>query len=111
MQDAKRTPLVKRDSADLLSGNAHRDRSTRLTLAVWPRLLDLHLAAAYCSVGKRTIEDWIHDELLRPTPMPGSILRDKAGNVIAHAKDRRIAKILIAREDLDRLIDERRGLA
>ena len=77
--------------------------------ACWPRLLDLHLAAAYVSVGSRTIEDWIRDGLLQPVPMPGSTLKDKSGAVIARAKARRIAKILIDREDLDRLIAERKG--
>jgi hypothetical protein len=59
-------------------------------------------------VGARTVEDWIKDGLLVPVPMPGSTLKDKEGNVIALASRRRIAKILIAKEDLDRLIDEKR---
>ena len=82
-----------------------------LTLACWPRLLNIHLAAAYVSVGERTVEDWIRDHLLEPVPMPGSMLKDKSGNIVAHAKARRIAKILIDRADLDRLIDERRARA
>ena len=84
-------------------------RETAPTIAVWPRLFDVHLAAQYCSVGEQTIRDWVVAELLSPVPMPGSTLRDKAGNIIAHAKDRRIAKILLAKEDVDRLIDERKG--
>ena len=101
---------MKDDSPAPLGGNAHADRKTRLTLACWPRLMDLHLAAAYCSVGERTLEDWLYDGLLEPVPMPGSTLKDKAGNIIARAKARRIAKILIAREDLDALIDQRRKM-
>jgi hypothetical protein len=81
----------------------------QIAIAAWPRLLDIHLAAAYCSVGDRTVEDWIHDGLLTPVPMPGSTLRDRSGQVIATAGRRRIVKILIDRGDLDRLIDERRG--
>lgn len=41
--------------------------------------------------------------------MPGTTIKDKAGNIIARAKARRIAKILIDREDLDRLISSRKG--
>jgi excisionase family DNA binding protein len=70
--------------------------------------MDLHSAAAYLSVGTRTIEDWIHDGILEPVPMPGSTIRDKSGNIIARAKTRKIVKTLIDREDLDRLITDRR---
>jgi hypothetical protein len=66
-----------------------------------PRLLDLRLAAAYFSVGTQTIEDWIQDGIITPVPMPGSIIQNKAGNVIAHAKTRRIANFLLDRCDLD----------
>jgi predicted site-specific integrase-resolvase len=79
------------------------------SLLLWPRLLDLKTAATYLSIGSRTIEDWIRDGLLQPIPMPGSTIKDKSGNVIASAKSRRIAKILLDREDLDRLIEERRS--
>ncbi len=85
--------------------------NSRVTLACWPRLLDLRTAAIYCSVGSRTVEDWVRENLLTPVPMPGSTLKDKNGNVVAPAGRRRIAKILIAREDLDRLIDQRKGAA
>jgi hypothetical protein len=83
--------------------------SERHAIATWPRLLDIHLAANYCSVGDRTIEDWVKDGILEPVRMPGSIIKDKSGNVIARSKARRIAKILIAREDLDALIDARKA--
>jgi hypothetical protein len=94
---------------DKPGGSAQADRNTRLTLATWPRLLSLDLSATYCSVGSRTVEDWIHAGLLTPVPMPGSTLKDNQGNIIASAAKRRIVKILIAREDLDRLIDERKA--
>jgi hypothetical protein len=84
-------------------------RMARLALPGWPRLLSLDLSAAYCSVGSRTLEDWIHAGLITPVPMPGSTIKDKAGNVIATAGRRRIAKILIDKADLDRLIDERKA--
>lgn len=84
-------------------------RTERPALPGWPRLLDLRLAASYCSVGSRTLEDWIHAGLLTPVPMPGSTLR-KSGQVVAPAGRRRIAKILIDRADLDRLIDGRKSV-
>jgi hypothetical protein len=89
-----------------LGGSAHADRSIRRALAVWPRLLDVHLAAAYLSVGESTIRDYIRDSILHSVEMPGSTLRDRSGRVIAHSKNRRISKILIDRQDLDKLIDE-----
>jgi hypothetical protein len=84
-------------------------RQARLALNVWPRLLSLSLTAAYLSVGSRTVESWIYDGLLTPVPMPGSTLKDKNGNVIANARARKLAKILIDKADLDRLIDERKA--
>jgi hypothetical protein len=72
-------------------------------VAVWPRLLDVHLAAIYMSVGEGTIWDWIADGLLQPVQMPGTFLRDKNGRVIARPRSRKIVKILIDRSDLDRI--------
>lgn len=94
-----------------LGGSSHADRSTRRTIACWPRLLDIHLAAQYLSVGESTVRDYISDGLLHPVKLPGSTLRDQSGRVIAHAKNRKIVKILIDKADLDRFIDERRGLS
>lgn len=81
----------------------------RVTLATWPRLLDIHLAAQYLSIGESTVRDYIADRILQPVELPGSTLRDKAGNIIAHSKARRISKILIDKADLDALIDLRRA--
>lgn len=75
----------------------------------WPRLLDIHLAAAYLSLGESTIRDYVTDGLLHPVELPGSTLRDRAGKIIARAQTRRIAKILIDRSDLDALIDMRKA--
>jgi hypothetical protein len=86
-------------------------KSARVALSTWPRLLDIHLAAQYLSVGESTIRDYIGDRILHPVELPGSTLRDKNGAIIAHAKARRIAKILIAREDLDKLVEERKESA
>jgi len=41
--------------------------------------------------------------------MPGSTLRDKNGKIVVHAGARRIAKILLAKEDVDALIDRLKG--
>jgi hypothetical protein len=71
-----------------------------------PRLLDVYKAAAYLCVGPQTVRDWVAAGLLSVVPMPGSTLRNRHGQVIAPASKRRIAKILIDRADLDRLIDE-----
>lgn len=76
---------------------------------VWPRLLDIHLAAVYLSVGEATVRDWVADGLLATVPMPGSTLRDRQGQVVAPASRRPIAKILIDRSDLDALIDQRKA--
>jgi len=73
----------------------------------WPRLMSLSTAAAYLDLSKRTLEDWVREGLLHPVPMPGAAIR-KNGNVIAPARVRKIAKILIDRESLDKLIDERK---
>jgi hypothetical protein len=85
------------------------DKDKKTQLPIIPRLLDLHLAAIYCSVGERTISDWISDKILNPVPMPGSTLRDKHGRIISRASQRKIVKILIDRKDIDALIDSRKG--
>ena len=86
-------------------------RATSITLTVWPRLLSVKTAATYSGVGPATIRDWIAAGVLTAVPMPGSTLRNRHGKTIAAADRRRIAKILIDRTDLDRLIDERKGTA
>lgn len=93
-----------------IGGNAHRDRATRAALSSWPRLMSLEIAADYLSLSKRTLEDWVREGLLHPVPMPGAAIR-RNGNVVAPAKARRIAKILIDREDLDRFIETRKACA
>jgi hypothetical protein len=65
------------------------------TIATWPRLLDIHLASAYLSVGEATIRDYVTDRVLQPIELLGSILRNRSGKVIAHAGARKIAKLLI----------------
>ncbi len=93
----------------IVGHSAHSERTTRLTFAAWPRLMDLATAAAYTCLGISTLRDYCADGILRPISMPGSTLRDRNGRVIARSKTRRIHKILVAREDLDALIDSRKG--
>jgi len=93
----------------LLGKSAHADRKSQLIECGWPRLLDIHLAAAYCSVGERTIEDWLYERILQRVCMPGTILRSKTRGVISGAKKRSIKKVLIDRQDLDLLINQRKG--
>ena len=82
-----------------------------ITLATWPRLMDLSTAAAYTCLGISTLRDYVNDGILASVQMPGSTLRGRGGRVIAHSKVRRIAKILIDRADLDKLIDQRKAEA
>lgn len=93
----------------LLGRSSHLDRSIRYTLACWPRLLDVHQAALYCSVGEQTIRDWVLDQLLRPVEMPGSALRDKQGQMISKPSRRKIGKILLDRLDIDLFISIRKA--
>jgi hypothetical protein len=74
--------------------------------APWPRLMDLKKAAAYLSVCPATIRDWAHDGILMPVPLPGSCLRDRAGKVLVRPGQRRLAKMLFDRQDLDEFIQK-----
>jgi hypothetical protein len=75
-----------------------------------PRLLDVHLAAIYLSVGEQTIRDYVTDGILHPVALPGSILRARTGGqVIAKCHQRKMVKILIDRKDIDALIDLRKN--
>jgi predicted site-specific integrase-resolvase len=67
------------------------------------------LAAQYLSVGESTIRDYLDDGLLRVVPLPGSTLRDRNGTVKVHAKNHKIAKILIDKTDLDAFIEARKA--
>jgi len=71
----------------------------------WPRLLDVHLAARYLSVGETTVRDWVACGILRNVTMPGSALREPGGRVVAQPQDRRMVKLLLDIQDLDALVD------
>ena len=70
--------------------------------------MDVATAAAYLCVGPQTVRDWIVDKLLEPVRMPGSTIRNKKGQIITPASAHRIGKLLLDRNDLDRLIDQRK---
>jgi hypothetical protein len=57
-----------------------------------------------------TVRGWVLDGILRPVRLPGSRLKDKAGKkVICKSTEHRMRKIMIARADLDKLIEESKG--
>ena len=85
------------------------DKDKQGLLPIVPRLLDVHLAAIYLSVGEQTIRDWVADGILNSVKMPGTALRDQRGHLIAKPRQRRLAKILLDREDINRLIESRKA--
>ena len=98
----------------LLGRSSHGDRKTRRKLYGWlPRLLDIHGAAAYCSVGAETIRGWVDVGLLDPVKLPGCArMRTKdGGHERIDPRRRNLDKILIDRTELDALIERQRGAA
>ncbi len=87
--------------------NDRLGRSSRagLTMLTWPRLLDIHLAAAYLSVGEQSVRDYIADGILTPVKLPGAKIRGENKTVIARPRQRTMNKLLIDREDCDKLIE------
>lgn len=83
----------------------HRGRG--VVLQTWPRLLDVHLAAAYLGVGASTIRDYTSAGLLQPVELPGSHLR-RGKATIARPQDRNLVKLLFDRKDLDSFVDQRK---
>jgi hypothetical protein len=82
----------------------------RSPMPTWPRLLDIHLAAQYLSLSKQAIYDYVAAGILTPVSMPGCLLRSRTGGqVIARPEQRRMAKILLDKNDLDRLIDAKKA--
>jgi hypothetical protein len=72
---------------------------------VRPRLLSLRQAAEYVGVSYWLLRDYVIDGTLKPVRLPGSRLK-RDGRVIANSKDHFMRKIMIDREDLDKLIKE-----
>lgn len=82
---------------------------SEITIQAWPRLLNIPLAARYLSLGESTIRDYIHDGILTAIELPGSTLRSRNGEIVARASSRKICKILIPIEELDRFVDQQKG--
>ena len=72
------------------------------------RLLSLKQAAAYVGVSYWLLRDYVIDGTLRPVRLPGSRIK-KDGRVTMNSKDHHMRKIMLDREDLDKLIEESKG--
>jgi hypothetical protein len=74
-------------------------------VTAWPRLLDVHLAAAYLSIGECVLRDYVRGGVVKPVTLPGSALRQPGGRVVAGCRDRRMVKLLFDRLDLDLFVN------
>jgi hypothetical protein len=79
-------------------------RSGDRPVPVGARLLDLYQAATYTGLSYWTLRDYVADGVLPAVRLPSGRQRSRGGIVKAGAGSNR--KILIDREDLDRLIEE-----
>ena len=73
-------------------------------IAVWPEAMDLETIGIYTGTSASTARDWVNDGLLEPLALPGTFLRDKTGKVIAAPHQRKLAKIVVLRADVDALL-------
>ena len=78
-------------------------------IAVWPEAMDLETIGQYTSTSASTARDWVADGLLEPVALPGTFLRDKTGKVIASPHQRKLAKIIVLRADVDAFLRRCRG--
>ncbi len=86
-------------------------RAARRSLTAWPEAMDLETIGLYTCTSTSTARDWVTDHLLEPIALPGTFLRDKAGNVIARPSHRKLAKIIVLKSDVDALLRRCRGAA
>ncbi len=94
--------------AESLGASAHADRTTRLTVAAWPRLLDLAHLAAYLEIGKSTVLALkAQGALPRPVPVPELIVH-KGSRTTTRPGMRRL---LWDREDIDQMVETWKGAA
>jgi hypothetical protein len=68
------------------------------------RLLSLNQAAEYTGLSYWTLRDYVLDGILPMVKLPGGRQKNRRGIVTKKAGDTSNRKILIDREDLDRLI-------
>ena len=81
----------------------------RVSMACWPEAMDLETIGQYTSTSTSTARDWVSDGLLEPLALPGTFLRDKQGNVIAKPSQRKLAKIIVLKSDVDAFLKRCRG--
>jgi hypothetical protein len=70
-----------------------------------PRLLPYRPAAHYLGISVSTLRDYVHAGILKPVQMPGSLIREDGGRVIAKPQHRAMNKHLFDLQDLNSLID------
>jgi hypothetical protein len=99
------TPTIANNDA-VAEGNGKRPTDQRTVGQ--GRLLSLKQAAAYVGVSYWLLRDYVIDGTLQPVRLPGSRLK-KDGRLVANSKDHHMRKIMLDREDLDRLISESKG--
>jgi predicted site-specific integrase-resolvase len=88
--------------------NEGTGRQSDLRSVGHPRLMTLRRAAEYMGVSYWLLRDYCLDGTLKPIRLPGSRLK-KNGRLVANSKDHLMRKIMLDREDLDRLIAECKG--
>jgi hypothetical protein len=72
------------------------------------RLMTLRQAAEYSGLSYWLLRDYCLDGILPVVRLPGSRLKGKNG-VSCHSTEHTMRKIMIDREDIDRLIQECKG--
>lgn len=70
------------------------------------KLMGIKDTANYLGVGTSTVREWIVDGILQPVVLPGAALREKGGRIVAKPHQRRMNKILLDRNDLDKFIEQ-----
>jgi len=100
MIDPKEEPEVAEDMKSVARASRSGDRP----VPVGARLLDLYQAATYTGLSYWTLRDYVADGVLPVVKLPGGRQRSRGGIVTRKAGDGSTRKILIDREDLDRLI-------
>ncbi len=88
---------------DMKSG-ARASRSASRPIPEGARLLDLYQAATYTGLSYWTLRDYVADGVIPNVKLPSGRQRSRRGTLKAGAGSNR--KILIDRNDLDRLIAE-----
>ncbi len=99
-------PKEEREQPQDMKSVAHPSRSAGRPVPEGARLLDLYQAATYTGLSYWTLRDYVTDGVLPVVKLPGGRQRSRGGIVTRKAGDGSTRKILIDREDLDRLIAE-----